>query len=336
VGDSPIYLIRNDTVEIVSTPHTWAAEHAAIAPEGAKPLAEKFQHMLTRAMGVDESAKPDTREIPMDKGDIVVICSDGLSDNVSPEEIRDIVIKADPDQASQSLVDLSNERGGHDNITVVVLKIEEISDDITPLEMDEPQIELEDELSPPETDEPIIEWADALLTPETDESPIELEDEPSPSKMDEPKIEWVDALSTPETDEPQIELEDELSPPETDEPQIELEDEPSPPEMDEPQIDEKDDISPEKTKIAVEFDTEDGSYRSFVLSISLDSVFIETVESFTVGQEIMLSFSTDDEEDLLMVSGSVVNRIPKSIEVKFEDLSSEDQETIKTLVDRSG
>ncbi len=124
VGDSPIYLIREGAVETISVLHTWGAEHAAIAPQGSKPLGKQFQHMLTQAMAVDETVKPDTREIPMLKGDIVVICSDGLSDNVSPEEVRDIVLKEQPDQACQTLVDLSNEIRGHDNITVIVLKIE--------------------------------------------------------------------------------------------------------------------------------------------------------------------------------------------------------------------
>ncbi len=141
VGDSPIYLIREGAVETISVLHTWAAEHAAIAPEGSKPLGKQFQHMLTQAMGVAETVKPDTREIPMLKGDIVVICSDGLSDNVSPEEIRDIVLKKQPDQASQSLVDLSNEIRGHDNITVIVLKITALTADGLELDLEEDAIE---------------------------------------------------------------------------------------------------------------------------------------------------------------------------------------------------
>jgi protein phosphatase len=238
VGDSPIYLVREGAVETISVLHTWAAEHAAIAPEGAKPLGKQFQHMLTQAMGVAETVKPDTREIPMLKDDIVVICSDGLSDNVSPEEVRDIVLKEQPDQASQSLVDLSNERRGHDNITVIVLKIEALTADGLELDLEESVLESEEDLPPP------------------------------------------------------------------------------------------------KSKITVEYDTEDGSYQSLVQSMNLDRVLIETGESFAVGQEVFMSFSFGDEQTHLMLNGKVAGRSSQCIEVKFEQLSSQDQEIIKSIMEK--
>ncbi len=238
VGDSPIYLIREGAVETISVLHTWAAEHAAIAPAGSKPLGKQFQHMLTQAMGVEETVKPDTREIPMLKGDIVVICSDGLSDNVSPEEIRDIVLKEQPHQACQSLVDLSNEIRGHDNITVIVLKIKALTADGLELDLEENGIELAEDLPPP------------------------------------------------------------------------------------------------KSKIAVDYDTEDGSYQSCVQSITLESVFIETGESFAVGQDVSMSFSYSDEQTHLMVNGKVVGRTSQGIEVKFEQLSQQDQEMIKSIMEK--
>ena len=238
VGDSPIYLIRAGAVETISVLHTWAAEHAAIAPEGSKPLGKQFQHMLTQAMGADETVKPDTREIPMLKGDIVVICSDGLSDNVSPEEIRDIVLKEQPHQACQSLVDLSNERRGHDNITVIVLKIMALTADDLELDLEENGIELAEDLPPP------------------------------------------------------------------------------------------------KSKIAVEYDTEDGSYQSFVQSMNLDRVLIETGESFAAGQDVSMSFSFGDEQTHLMLNGKVVGRSSQGIEVKFEQLSQQDREMIKSIMEK--
>ena len=240
VGDSPVYLIRKGAVENLYVPHTWAAEHAAIAPKGAKPLGKQFRHMLTRAVGVEETVKPDTSELQIHKDDIMVICSDGLSDNVSANEIRDIVLKKQPDQACRALVDLSNERRGHDNITVIVLKIKEVSDDGLLLEMEDDQLELKDE------------------------------------------------------------------------------------------------ISREKTKIAVEYDTEDGSYQSFVRSINRDGVFIETGESFSIGQDIMMTFSVGEGHSPFMITGKVISRSPEGIEVKFEPLSPDEQEMIKTLIEKSG
>lgn len=123
VGDSPIYLIHDGGIELLSVTHNVISEQMAINPEAAKKIDPRFHNMLTRGMGIEENVEPDICEIQFFSGDILVICSDGLSDNVSPEEIRDIVIKEEADQACQTLVDLSNEIRGHDNITVIVLKI---------------------------------------------------------------------------------------------------------------------------------------------------------------------------------------------------------------------
>jgi len=123
VGDSPIYLVHDGGIELLSVTHNVISEQMAINPEAAKKLDKRFHNMLTRGMGIEEAVEPDVCEIQCFNGDILVICSDGLSDNVSPDEIRDIVINEQADQACQTLVDLSNEIRGHDNITVIVLKI---------------------------------------------------------------------------------------------------------------------------------------------------------------------------------------------------------------------
>ena len=122
LGDSPIYLVRRGEIEPLYVPHTLVAEQAAIDPERAKMLEERFHHVLTRAIGVAEEALPDVCEVPFFPGDIVILCSDGLSNMVSPEEICDIVGENNPEASCRRLVDLANERGGDDNITVIVLK----------------------------------------------------------------------------------------------------------------------------------------------------------------------------------------------------------------------
>lgn len=124
VGDSPIYLVHNGNIERISVLHTVMAEQEALDPDSAKNLGREFRHMLTRAMGVEDTVEPDMCEIPLFKGDVVVICSDGLSDKVAPEEILDIIVEKErPDKTCRSLVDLANERGGEDNVTVIVLKV---------------------------------------------------------------------------------------------------------------------------------------------------------------------------------------------------------------------
>ncbi|MBI9083081.1 MAG: serine/threonine-protein phosphatase [Desulfobacterales bacterium] len=123
VGDSPIYLIREGKIETISTPHTYVAELAALDPVAAEKLSEQYRHMITRGMGLKEEVKPDVREIKAKKGDRVVICSDGLSDKASPEDIRS-AIDGKPTKAScKALVNMANERGGDDNITVIVLQL---------------------------------------------------------------------------------------------------------------------------------------------------------------------------------------------------------------------
>lgn len=123
VGDSPIYLVHNGTIERLSVLHTVMAEHADIDPEGAANLGREYRHMLTRAMGIEETVEPDICEIPYFKDDIVVISSDGLSDKVSADEILEIVSKERPEKTCRKLVDLANERGGDDNVTVIVARV---------------------------------------------------------------------------------------------------------------------------------------------------------------------------------------------------------------------
>lgn len=123
VGDSPIYLIRDGHVKLLSVPHTVLAEQAALNPENAEKLGMEFRHVLTRAMGTEESVKADLYEIICFKDDILVISSDGLSDKASPEEIQQLVDGKGSDAACRRLVDLANGRGGDDNITAIVLKV---------------------------------------------------------------------------------------------------------------------------------------------------------------------------------------------------------------------
>lgn len=124
VGDSPIFLIRNGKIEPLSMTHTVEAEIAALADEGdtTLPLASRYHHMLTRAVGTEESVSPYVCEVQYFDGDTLVICSDGLTNKVTPDEIFDIAMKHPPQEACEVMVGLANGRGGEDNITVIVVK----------------------------------------------------------------------------------------------------------------------------------------------------------------------------------------------------------------------
>ncbi|MBW2660535.1 MAG: serine/threonine-protein phosphatase [Deltaproteobacteria bacterium] len=127
VGDSPIYLVRNGNVELLSITHNLFSEMAALDPDMVMQISPEFKHILTRAIGTQKSVKADICEIRYFKEDILVISSDGLSYKVSQEEILDIVNKERPDKACRSLVELANKRGGDDNITVITLKIKAVN-----------------------------------------------------------------------------------------------------------------------------------------------------------------------------------------------------------------
>lgn len=126
VGDSPIYLIRNKEIETLSVPHTVLAEQLALDHDNGTRFGKEYSHMLTRAMGVDETVKADLCELQCFKGDILVIASDGLSNRVAPEEIQEVVQAKRPSKACRVLVDMANQRGGDDNITVIVIKVKQV------------------------------------------------------------------------------------------------------------------------------------------------------------------------------------------------------------------
>ncbi|MEJ2164108.1 MAG: protein phosphatase 2C domain-containing protein [Desulfobacterales bacterium] len=123
VGDSPIYLIRDGQIKLLSKTHTVLAEQQALNPGNAKKLGMEFRHVLTRAMGTEDTVNVDIYEIQCFKDDILVISSDGLSDKALPEEIFELVDQNGSNAACQKLVKLANDRGGDDNVTAIVLKV---------------------------------------------------------------------------------------------------------------------------------------------------------------------------------------------------------------------
>jgi len=123
VGDSPIYLVRDGKIKLLSVPHTFIAEQKALNPGNAKKLGIEFRHVLTRAVGTEKYVDADIYEIQCFRDDILVISSDGLNDKVSPQEILELAHNNEPNAACQKLVKLANDRGGDDNISVIVLKI---------------------------------------------------------------------------------------------------------------------------------------------------------------------------------------------------------------------
>ncbi|MDK2463246.1 MAG: protein phosphatase 2C domain-containing protein, partial [Candidatus Korarchaeota archaeon] len=123
VGDSRLYVVRRDgTIERVTRDHSVVAdllERGLITEEEARRHPQR--HVITRAVGVYASANPDVGAVRLEPGDYVLLCSDGLTDFVSDAEIAEVVLgSGSPEEAAESLVDLALERGGRDNVTVVL------------------------------------------------------------------------------------------------------------------------------------------------------------------------------------------------------------------------
>jgi len=131
VGDSRAYLFRDGELVRLTDDHSWVHEQVAagiLTEEEAKT--HPLKNVVTRALGGGPSVSPDLREMEFKKGDGFLFCSDGLTTMLSDEEIRDsVTASADKDAEGlcQSLVDLANEKGGVDNITVVFVRIRDRS-----------------------------------------------------------------------------------------------------------------------------------------------------------------------------------------------------------------
>ena len=126
VGDSRIYLIRKDSIEQLTQDHTLLAEHIKKNPDWDPNSASiPMKHILVRAVGIHETVEADVYEIQPLPGDLILMCSDGLTDMLDDEEIHGKVLEGgSPDEICSRLVDQANERGGADNITVVVVLIQ--------------------------------------------------------------------------------------------------------------------------------------------------------------------------------------------------------------------
>lgn len=123
VGDSRIYLIRQGKIEQLTKDHTLLAEQMSKNPGFDSHFSTyPMKHILMRAVGIQETVQPDTYEMQPLSGDMLLICSDGLTDMLSDDEVLQAVFQGGtPDDTCLRLVHLANERGGLDNITVVLI-----------------------------------------------------------------------------------------------------------------------------------------------------------------------------------------------------------------------
>lgn len=124
VGDSRAYLITDEGIERLTIDHSVVEEmimRGEITEEEAKE--HPHRNLITRALGTDERVKSDIYSCKIEEGQTVLLCSDGLSNIVSGDEMLEIIRSVpDIEQACHQLVSLANERGGYDNITAVLVR----------------------------------------------------------------------------------------------------------------------------------------------------------------------------------------------------------------------
>lgn len=124
IGDSRLYLIR-DGIEQITDDHSLVEEmvkQGNITESEARIHPQK--NIITRALGINEEVQADFFEIDVEQGDVIMLCSDGLSNMIEDEDMEYIVKNSDTLQtAAESLVARANENGGNDNITVVLAEV---------------------------------------------------------------------------------------------------------------------------------------------------------------------------------------------------------------------
>lgn len=127
VGDSRCYRARADTVEQLTEDHSLVNEQikaGLINRDAAK--SHKLRNIITRSLGYQEEVEIDTQVLTLERGDLYMLCSDGLSNLVEDNELLDMVHQNSFQEAARKLVDLANRRGGDDNITCVIARVDSV------------------------------------------------------------------------------------------------------------------------------------------------------------------------------------------------------------------
>ncbi len=123
IGDSRCYHISKGDIWQVTRDHSLVAELVAmgrITPEEAQNHPNR--NIITRALGTEATVSGDIYEEALKAGDCLLLCSDGLSNEVTPEEMLDILTNSPSDEWCSDLLELTLERGAPDNVTVVILE----------------------------------------------------------------------------------------------------------------------------------------------------------------------------------------------------------------------
>lgn len=125
VGDSRAWLVRAPNIYQLTKDHSWVEEQVekgVLTEEEART--HELRNLITRALGTRPQVSPDTARLAVEAGDVLLLASDGLHGVVDADEILETVRQSpDPQTAVDTLIALANDRGGPDNVTVVIAEV---------------------------------------------------------------------------------------------------------------------------------------------------------------------------------------------------------------------
>ncbi|QDT34267.1 PP2C family protein-serine/threonine phosphatase [Thalassoglobus polymorphus] len=139
VGDSRAYRVRRDRIDQLTFDHSleWELERRNQSLIGVVDMS-KHRNIITRSLGPEENVEVDIEgPYPVIPGDTFVLCTDGLSNQVSDEEIGAIARELSPSRAAKLLIHLANVRGGPDNSTVIVARVGDLPANVQPVYVEE-------------------------------------------------------------------------------------------------------------------------------------------------------------------------------------------------------
>ncbi len=127
VGDSRLYRWRSSLLELITEDHTWVARALKMGDINIEEARNHpFRHVLSRCLGRDDLHEIDVQPVDVKSGDRLLLCSDGLTEELADEKIAYYLQENTiNEKAALSLIEGAKEQGGHDNITVVIVELED-------------------------------------------------------------------------------------------------------------------------------------------------------------------------------------------------------------------
>ncbi len=125
VGDSRLYRLRQSQLQQITEDHTWIAKAMKIGDITAEEArVHPYRHVLSSCLGREDLNQIDIKPLDLENGDRLLLCSDGLTEELIDKQIFEQIKDASPlEKAAHSLIEAANSAGGHDNITVVLVSV---------------------------------------------------------------------------------------------------------------------------------------------------------------------------------------------------------------------